>query len=207
LDWSYNPAEIDFTPSTGAVCLASGADPGTYTINATFEDECEETVSSEEVGNIPFVDCNVINYLLIRGYHSESGCVGGPKDIVHEEIPEVPHYMETGLWLYDQDHTPNVKNINFIARFDSASTLIEYRYRYRVQERDNPVFPDPEPWVDWSAWSSSGTSLGEDTYGYGFASACMEAPSKPSNPSNYCYQFELEIRVNGSTNTYLVHVD
>jgi len=54
LTWSYNPAEIDFTPGTGAVCLADSADPGTYTINATYEDECKELVSSLEVGNITF---------------------------------------------------------------------------------------------------------------------------------------------------------
>ena len=118
--------------------------------------------------------------------------------------PIVPHYIETGLWLYDKDHTPNVKNINFIARYDGASTTIEYRYKYRIQYRDNT---SPEPWVAWSDWSTSGTTLGEDTYGYGFESDCMRAPSDTSNPAYYCFQFELEIRVNGDANTYLVHID
>jgi hypothetical protein len=162
-------------------------------------------MNSNKTVTATFTQANILNFLLIRGYNSASGCTGLQE--THEETPVVPYYIEPGLWLYDKDHTPNVKHINFIARFDSASTLIEYRYRYRVQERDNPIFPDPEPWVGWSAWSSSGTSLGEDTYGYGFGSDCMQAPSKPSNPSNYCYQFEIEIKVNGDLNTYTVHID
>ncbi len=179
-------------------------DPGSYTVTLEVTDENNCTDTDTTTVTITVV-CNDLNYLLVQGYNAESGCTGLQE--THEEFTVVPNLINTGLWLYDKDHTPNVKNINFIARFDGASTLIEYRYRYRVQERDNPVFPDPEPWVGWSAWSNSGTSLGEDAYGYGFASDCMEAPSKPSNPSNYCYQFEIEIRVNGDLSTYTVHID
>ena len=146
---------------------------------------------------------NKINYLLIQGFNAASGCTGLQE--THEEIPVVPHLINTGLWLTDQEHTPNVKNISFVARFSGASTIIEYRYRHQIQWLANST---PEPWEAWSAWSTSGTSLGEDTYGYGFVSDCMYAPSKTSNPKYYCYQFEIEIAVNGDyVNTYLVNID
>ena len=70
LTWDFDPNEISFDPNvSGDVCLASGALPGTYTINATYEDECGETVSSLEVDNIPFVDCcidPILDFLEFR---------------------------------------------------------------------------------------------------------------------------------------------
>ena len=56
LDWNYDDTKISFDSGTGAVCLVDGVTPGTYTINATYEDECEKTVSSGLV-DITFEDC------------------------------------------------------------------------------------------------------------------------------------------------------
>jgi hypothetical protein len=167
----------------------------------TITDACEEVAS--DTFTLTVIECNILNYLYIRGYHSASGCTGLQK--THEETPEVPHDIYTGIWLTEHDHTPNVKHINFIARYNSASTKIEYRYRYQIQWLANST---PEPWEAWSSWSTSGTSLGEDTYGYGFGSDCMYAPCKLSNPKYYCNKFEIEIRVNGdNSNIYTVHID
>ena len=169
-------------------------------MEVTDENDCSDTdTASVEITEV----CNDLNYLFIRGYNAASGCTGLQE--THEETPpDVPHYIETGIWLTDHDHTPNVKHINFIARYLGASTVIEYRHRYQIQWLGNP---SPEDWEPWSAWSTSGTSLGEDTYGHGFVSDCMYAPSQTSNPKYYCHQFEIEIRVNGDPNTYLINID
>ena len=147
---------------------------------------------------------NIINYLLVRGYNSAKKCEGLQK--TYEAIPEVPHLINTGLWLTDQDHTPNVKHINFIALCDDISTKIEYSYRYQVKYLDEV---NPRDWTTWTAWSTAGRSSGDDgIYGYGFASDCMYAPSETSGQNKYyCYQFEIEIMVNGDLNTYIVNID
>ena len=97
-----------------------------------------------------------------------------------------------------------MKHINFVALCDDISTTIEYSYRYQVKYlgEDNP-----RDWTAWTAWSTAGRSSGEDgTYGYGFLSGCMYAPS--DTPTYYCFGFEIEIAVNGDyLNTYIVHID
>ena len=144
---------------------------------------------------------DVLNYLRIQGWNAASGCHGGQD--IHEETPDVPHLINTGLWLSAQDHTPNVKHINFVALCDDISTTIEYSYRYQVKYLDED---NPRDWTAWTTWSTAGRSSGEDgTYGYGFLSGCMYAPS--DTPTYYCFGFEIKIMVNGSLNTYIVHID
>ena len=159
------------------------------------------TMDSNKTVTATFEPANILNYLRIQGWNAASGCHGGQD--IHEETPDVPYLINTGLWLSAQDHTPNVKHINFVALCDDISTTIEYSYRYQVKYQGEN---DPRDWTAWTAWSTAGRSSGEDgAYGYGFLSGCMYAPS--DTPTYYCFGFEIEIRVNGDSNTYTVHID
>jgi len=207
LSWVVRAADvgkIDFDETTGEVTLTAGTIGTDYHVDFTYEDECGEKAIGTATVN--FVLCNVFDYLCVQGWNSESGCVGGPPDLIHKEYSVIPYDIYTGLWLTSIDHTPNVKNISFTAFSSNVSTLFEYKYRYQIQWLANSA---PEPWADWSGWFSC-TDLGwrVDEDAYGFKSACMDAPSKTSTPKYYCHQFEIEIAVDGDyINTYIVHVD
>ena len=183
---------VNWTDSVGGTEI--GTDP---TTGVTVTMNADKTV----IANFD----NILNYLFIRGYHAKNNCTGLQK--THIETPVVSHDIYTGYWLYTigQKHpTPNVKNINFIARYDGVSTTIEYRYRWITKDLDG----NESGWDEsYYTWTTSGSSLVDDeTYGYGFASECMYAPSDP--PNYYCYQFEIEIAVNRDyVNTYLINID
>jgi len=212
LTWSYDDTEIDFTPGSGAVCLASGADPGTYTINATYEDDCGKTVSSLEVDNIPFVDCNdYITFFEVEGRNSNSGNCNGkagktysvtsPVETSHSGDPDFPSSdvnWPGESWLFAEGHTPNVKYINFTARSNNSGTTISYSYRYK-QEIDGT---EEAEYCDWIFVETRTV----DAANKEIQSECMEAPSDPS--TTYCSKFEIRITANGiNPKTYIIHIN
>jgi hypothetical protein len=152
---------------------------------------------------------NILNYLLVQGFNGNSGACTGLQE-THEETspPPIPQLIDPGIsWLYMKNQaTPNIKWINFIARYDNSSTTIEYKYQYRLHYELTGVTTG---WLLGHDWTSPAVgSLADDgTYGYGFVSGCMDAPSSPSE-KYYCCEFEIQIRVNGdNSNIYTVHID
>ncbi|GAF80986.1 unnamed protein product, partial [marine sediment metagenome] len=149
---------------------------------------------------------NVLNYIFVRGYNSAAGCMGA-ENYSYETTSTPLHFITIGdPWLFDKtNETPNVKNINFIVRYDNPLTEIEYKYKYKLY---NSITKITTGWIIGSDWSTPAVgSLADDgTNGYGFESGCMEAPSISSS-KDYCIEFEFEIRVNGDSNTYTVHID
>ena len=209
-------ADIIITDITGGVevCLVDGGTLGAYTITATYTDLCEVPHYATEV--ITFVECRAISSLQVRGYNGAKKCEGLQE--TYNELSPVPYpgVNDPGIsWLYlTNNATPNVKNINFSVCYDVPGTIIEYRYRYML---DYPNTPDYIPvwnreWdvlgLDWTSAEGTADPVGCTNE---FISACMDAPSNPSNSGDdgpyYCYEFEIQIRVNyDDDNIYTVHI-
>ena len=150
--------------------------------------------------------CNDLNYIFVRGYNSAPGCMGMHNYEYETTSKPVNHNITMGPWLFDKtNETPNVKNINFIVRYDNPLTTIEYKYKYKLY---NTITKLTTGWIIGSDWSAPvvGSLADDGTNGYGFESGCMEAPSITST-KDYCIEFEFEIRVNGDSNTYTVNID
>ena len=150
---------------------------------------------------------NDINYLFVRGYNSAPGCMGTYNYWYETTSKPVDHNITIGdPWLFDKtNETPNVKNINFTVRYDNPLAIIEYKYQYKLYNTITGITTD---WIIGSGWTSPvvGSLPDDGINGYGFESGCMQAPSYSSS-KDYCIEFEFEIRVNGDSNTYTVHID
>ena len=180
--------------------------PGSYTVTLEVTDE-NGCTDSDTAGVVITAVCNDLNYLLIQGFNGNSGACTGLQE-THEEFPPVPQLIDPGIsWLYMKNQaTPNIKWINFIARYDNSSTTIEYKYQYRLHYERTGVTTGWLPGHDWTS-PAVGSLVDDGTHGYGFLSGCMDAPSSPSE-KYYCCEFEIQIRVNGdNSNIYTVHID
>ena len=101
-------------------------------------------------------------------------------------------------WLFDQDHTPNVKYINFTARSNNLGTTISYSYRYKQEINGT----EDAKYSDWIFVEELTVDTNKE-----IQSACMEAPSDPS--TTYCSKFEIKITVESSNpiKTYIIHIN
>jgi len=101
LDWTWDP-EISFDPTVSRdVCLADGADPGTYTISVTYTDPCGEVSASIDV---EFEDCN-LTYTLTMAVSPDGSGTTDPSIGDHSYSPgiTVPISAATAdlCWVFD----------------------------------------------------------------------------------------------------------